>query len=437
MERTRTVFELDISVIGATIALAVIGILFVYSSGVASDGQVVSREYVRQIVWVGTGIILMIAVTFTDYRIFDGLAIWIYAAALLVLVFTLAFGRVVNGARSWIGVGSFGVQPSEFAKVATIMALARYYRGAGERRTTLIGFLSGGAITALPMVLVLAQPDLGTALVYIPIFLVTAFAAGTRIRYVVFVIVLGTLTTLSMAVPVWQEALFGKTQPWVAVMTDVAVMRFFLIGVGAALAIALAATVFLSRRVFYWVSYLLVLVGASLPVGYLARSVLQDYQVMRLIVFLDPYVDPRGAGWNIIQSVTAVGSGGPFGKGYLRGTQSHYRYLPQQSTDFIFSIIAEEWGFLGSTVLFVLIGVIVYRGIAIMARAKDHFAAFCAAGIVGMIFFHAVVNIGMAVGIMPITGIPLLLVSYGGSSLWTAMFAIGVLLSIHQHRYQY
>jgi rod shape determining protein RodA len=183
--------------------------------------------------------------------------------------------------------------------------------------------------------------------------------------------------------------------------------------------------------------YVLSMFLLALPVAYVARRVLQEYQIMRLIVFIDPYVDPRGAGWNIIQSVTAVGYGGLFGKGYLQGTQSHYQYLPQQSTDFIFSILAEEWGFVGVVVVILLFMIIIFRGIYIMASARDRFASIVSAGLVGLFFFHFMVNVGMAVGIMPITGIPLYLLSYGGSSLWTALLGVGMLMSIYQHRYQY
>jgi len=155
---------------------------------------------------------------------------------------------------------------------------------------------------------------------------------------------------------------------------------------------------------------------------------------MRLIVFLDPNVDPLGSGWNIIQSITAIGSGGPFGMGYLQGTQSHYRFLPQQSTDFIFSILSEEWGFLGGLVVFILYGTILARSLIIIKKTENNFGALVATGIAAMYFFHFMVNIGMVMGMMPITGIPLLFVSYGGSSLWTAMTASGLLMSINMRR---
>jgi rod shape determining protein RodA len=155
---------------------------------------------------------------------------------------------------------------------------------------------------------------------------------------------------------------------------------------------------------------------------------------MRLVVFLDPQIDPRGAGWHIIQSVTAVGSGGLLGKGFLRGTQSHYRYLPEQSTDFIFSILAEEMGFLGSLLVFGLFTLIILRALYIAYTSKDRFGTYVSVGVAAMVSFHVIQNIGMAIGVMPITGIPLFFLSYGGSSLWTALMSIGLLLSIHYRR---
>jgi rod shape determining protein RodA len=166
-------------------------------------------------------------------------------------------------------------------------------------------------------------------------------------------------------------------------------------------------------------------------------KVLKDYQIMRLIVFIDPSVDPQGNGWNIIQSVTAVGSGGVWGKGYLQGTQSHYRFLPQQSTDFIFSILAEELGFFGSVLVIALFALIIFRGLTMIFSSKDTFGSLVIAGVVGMFFFHLVVNIGMAIGIMPITGIPLFFLSYGGSSLWTALIGLSLIQNIYVRRYHY
>ena len=435
--KSRSIFEIDLYVAVATVTLVVVGILFIFSSGVTADGQIVSREYVRQIAWASSGLVLMILITFLDYRSLRQPAWVVFLAAVLLLIITLLFGRVVNGARSWIGVGNLGGQPSEFAKVALVLALARYFSDHRGRVKTVVGFLGGLGIALIPTVLVLAQPDLGSAMVYIPIFLIVAFAAGADSRHLSFIIGIGLFTVLFTVLPVWEQYLAGRSVPLIRALTSRDAMVFLLAGLGIAAGLAGIGLFATRHRIFFWVLFIMSMLLVAVPMAYIARSVLQDYQIMRLIVFVDPYVDPRGAGWNIIQSTTAVGSGGPFGKGFLQGTQSHYQYLPQQSTDFIFSILAEEWGFAGVFAVFALFAVILGRGVYIMASARDRFAALVVAGIVGMLLFHFIVNVGMAVGIMPITGIPLFLLSYGGSSLWTAMLGIGLIMSVYQHRYQY
>lgn len=354
----------------------------------------------------------------------------------MTLVGTLLFGRVVNGARSWIGIGELGVQPSEFAKIAMILFLASYL---DQRKATIRKpgtFAVALAIAGLPMGLVLLQPDLGTALVYMPILLVMAFVAGARPSYILFILGSGVLLVVFTVLPAWEQFIRDEDVALVRVLTD---SRLFVLVFGAFLVVAiigLFGVFVLKRRYFGWVTYAASIVSTALLGSITARQILKEYQLMRLIIFLDPNIDPRGAGWNIIQSVTAVGSGGITGKGWLEGTQSHLQYLPQQSTDFIFSILAEEWGFIGVLGVFAAYMVLMLRGLTICVKAKDNFAVYVGVGIVMMFFFHVAVNVGMAIGIMPVTGIPLFLLSYGGSSLWTALISIGLLMSIFQHRYR-
>jgi len=222
----------------------------------------------------------------------------------------------------------------------------------------------------------------------------------------------------------------------VILFTEQSIMTVISLTIAAVAVITLIGYLFTRKFYFYILTSFFTVTGISYFLSFFARKVLKEYQVMRLIVFLDPQVDPRGSGWNIIQSVTAVGSGGAFGKGYLKGTQSHYRYLPEQSTDFIFSIISEEIGFMGNLLIIVLFILIFWRCINIILKSQDLFGSLIAAGIVGMIFFHFMINIGMAIGIMPITGIPLVFLSYGGSSLWTALLGMGILLSVYHRRYK-
>jgi rod shape determining protein RodA len=190
-----------------------------------------------------------------------------------------------------------------------------------------------------------------------------------------------------------------------------------------------------AKSYFYWICYCSVIFIISLGVSFLAQKVLKQYQIMRLIVFLNPNVDPQGSGWHIIQSITAIGSGGAVGKGYLQGTQSHYRYLPEQSTDFIFSILSEEWGLVGGILVFALFLVILLRLIRIMQLTNDAFGSYIIAGLVSMYAFHFFINVGMTMGIMPITGIPLMFVSYGGSALLSAMTGVGLALSVHVRKF--
>jgi rod shape determining protein RodA len=191
---------------------------------------------------------------------------------------------------------------------------------------------------------------------------------------------------------------------------------------------------FSKNRYYYWISFFSAILTFSMIGSTAVGKVLKTYQIKRLIVFLDPNTDPLGAGWNIIQSKIAIGAGSVFGQGFLKGTQSHYRFLPQQSTDFIFSILSEEWGFAGGITVFILCLVILLRILVIVKNTTNFFGFEIAAGIFGMFFFHFFINVGMVMGIMPITGIPFLFLSYGGSSLWTAMISIGLLMGINQRR---
>jgi rod shape determining protein RodA len=190
------------------------------------------------------------------------------------------------------------------------------------------------------------------------------------------------------------------------------------------------------KKYYFWLSYVFSILDLSIGLAFAAHKVLKEYQIMRLMVFLNPNVDPQGAGWNVIQAVTAIGSGGLAGKGYLQGTQSHARFIPEQSTDFIFSIIAEEWGFIGGAILIALFGILLYRIVVLVETTKDRYSMLVCGGFFGMFFSHFMINIGMAIGIMPITGIPLYFISYGGSSLWAAMIALGFLLGISARRYR-
>ncbi|TFH04431.1 MAG: rod shape-determining protein RodA, partial [Spirochaetales bacterium] len=409
--RERSALGIDIFLIAATVALLAVGVLFIYSSGVTNTGVSFSQEWIRQLIWAALGMIVLVAVAIMDYARLRDLAVYLWVGLLAVLVVTLLFGRVVNGARSWIGVGDLGVQPSEFMKIVTILFLASHLDRSRRSIQDPIGFATSLGIAMIPMILILLQPDLGTALVYVPIFLFMAFAAGARPSYLIFILVTAVLLVIFTVLPAWEEIIAQRDIEVVNVLTDTRLFAYVLLAIGLIGILGIVGVFLLKRPWFRWITFTSGMLMLSLLGSVAGRKVLKDYQLMRLIVFLNPNVDPRGAGWNIIQSVTAVGSGGISGKGWLQGTQSHLQYLPQQSTDFIFSILAEEWGFVGALVVFSCFAVIIARGIIIAGKAKDSFAAYTAIGVVAMIFFHVAVNVGMAIGIMPITGIPLVLIS--------------------------
>jgi rod shape determining protein RodA len=431
-----SIFGFDFFLFISVQLLMVIGIFFIYSSGVNSNGIVVSSEYMKQIVWVISGDMLLLIVSFVDYKTFKVLSPWLYLIVLFLLLLTASFGQVVNGSRSWIGIGSLGIQPSEISKLTTILFLSSYLENNRNSIQSLKTFIISLLIIAIPMGLVLIQPDLGTAMVFIPIFIVIMYMAGGKSRYLVFLISTGLLTILFSMFPYYTMFISKSGSNSIIFFTDQKVMTVISLTVAAIAVISMVGYRFTRKGYFYMLSSLLTVTGISYVLSFFARKVLKEYQVMRLIVFLDPQVDPRGSGWNIIQSVTAVGSGGAFGKGYLQGTQSHYRYLPEQSTDFIFSIISEEIGFMGNLLIIILFSIIFWRCINIILKSRDLFGSLIASGMVGMIFFHFMINIGMAIGIMPITGIPLVFLSYGGSSLWTILFGIGILLSVYHRRYK-
>ncbi|MDR1987170.1 MAG: rod shape-determining protein RodA [Treponema sp.] len=433
--KVQDIWEIDFLLLCAAITLTVFGVLFIYSSGLSSSGTQSSTEYIRQIIWGASGLSLALTLAVIDYRRLYNLSPYLYLGTLGLLGYTCIFGHTVNGAKAWIGIGSFGIQPSEFTKITTILFLARYLEASKRNANSFIRFLLACLIVFTPMAVVLIQPDFGTSLVFIPILLVMTFIAGISIRYIIFLIAFIGLTAVFMVLPLWQDYIFKNALPSLMIITNlrfigITTLALFLIGI-----LALVGFLLYKKGYFFWIVYGVGILIFSLGASYMSHKVLKDYQLMRLIVFLNPDVDPRGAGWNIIQSITAIGSGGLWGKGYLAGTHSHYRFLPQQSTDFIFSIFSAEWGLMGGILVFALFLLISLRLVRIMKTAADPFGTYIAAGLSAMYSFHFLINVGMTMGIMPITGIPLLFMSYGGSAIISAMTGIGLGLSIYIRRF--
>ncbi len=427
----------DYFLILVVLCLVTIGILCIYSSSINSQGISVTNEYVKQIIWASIGFVFMIFITTYDYRKFESISLWGYIFLILILIYTLIFGRYVNGAKSWIGIGDFGVQPSEFGKIFFILYLAHYLNST-KNENQLKRFIFACGILCLPLGLILIQPDMGTASVYIPIFLLMCFFANIPLRYILYVLSFGLLTIFFAVLPVWNVEIAQNPVAAVSVLTN---MKFRIIIILAFLFITLIGIAF--RRYFhgpkyiFWISYVFSIITLALIFSLLLGKFLKDYQIKRLIVFLNPNTDPRGAGWNIIQSKIAIGAGGIFGRGYLNGSQSHLRFLPQQSTDFIFSIFSEEFGFAGGCVIFLLYLCIFIRILYIIKKCPNTYGIYIASGILAMFAFHFFINIGMVMGMMPITGIPLLFLSYGGSSLLTSMTCIGLVMNINYRRKEF
>jgi rod shape determining protein RodA len=433
--RLRDILAIDFLLFMASVILLLTGILFIYSSAVTSAGVLVSTEYLRQIIWAVAGIAAALLLALFDYKKLRDISLYLYLGTQAVLLFTLLFGYTTHGMTGWIRIGSFGIQPSEFAKITTIIFLARYLDDTKRSRGEFNRFFVSCIIIFIPMGLILIQPDFGTSLVFIPILLVMTFIAGVSLRYVLFLGIWILLTGLLTVLPLWQSFILHKTIPALVILTNPRLVAVLLLALGVIAGIAFFGYIKYKKRYFFWILYGVAIAAFSLGASFAARKVLKEYQIMRLIVFLNPDVDPRGAGWHIIQSITAIGSGGLAGKGYLQGTQSHYRYLPTQSTDFIFSIFSEEAGFMGGLLVFALFLIIVLRLFRIMKITADLFGSYLCAGLAGMFVFHFLVNVGMTMGIMPITGIPLTFMSYGGSALLSAMAGIGLALSVHVRRF--
>jgi rod shape determining protein RodA len=362
----------------AMVLLAAGSIAFIYSASYGGPGQPMPDYYKLQIVWFAIGLALFAVAAVVDYRLIcQWSSVW-YVVAIGLLVLVLVAGMKVYGARRWIGIGRLGIQPSEIAKLAVLVAVSYYlfHQTPEQRRswTTVFGTLG---IVAVPQALIFKQPDLGSVVILMVLAFALMFVAGVRVKHLLIVALVGIVVG----------------------------------GIGLSL---------------LW----------SRHEAATGRS---NYQKDRLLVFLHPDRDPLGAAWNLNQSLIAVGSGGLTGKGFLQGTQNSLGYLPRtvSPNDFLFSVIAEEKGFVGSVCVVGLFAVILFSGLRIAVEARDRLGMLLATGIVVLLFFHVFVNIGMTIGLMPVKGLPLPLLSYGGSFVMATMTALGLLQNIWIHRRAY
>jgi len=383
------------------VTLALFGVAMVYSAGqIDVPSAVTARAWRMQLVWLGISLVTLLIVVRLQLRWLEWVAPFAYFVGIGLLLLTLLIGTgagTAAGTRSWLRFGPVGIQPAQFANVATILMLGRVMGGWTEAPHSLTALWKPLTIVAIPMMLVMAQPDLGTAMVFGGMLLATLFWAGTP-----------------------PGLLFLLISPVVALFLSFQVNWFFVY-----MPLLIAFVYF--YRLQLWEGALIVI--ANLAAGTVALPLwnsLEDYQRNRFIVFLDPYIDPRGAGYQHIQSRIAIGSGGLLGKGFGDGSQKRLAFLPEQHTDFIYAVVGEELGFIGAGILILVYAAVLWRLARLAERAPDPFAGIIVFGIFGAWFTHILVNVGMTLGVMPITGIPLPFLSYGGSFLLATFIALGL-----------
>lgn len=395
--------RLDPVVLGATVLLIAAGLLSIFS---ATHNAALIVKFQKQVFWTILGLLSVGLILLAPARFFHYSAWMLYGVSLFLLLLVLFFGKTVSGNAGWFGIGGFGIQPSEFAKITTILALARFLSDSTTSLRSLLDLAKSLGIVLAPWVLIFLQPDFGTGLVFWAIYIAMLFWAGAELVLL--------LTLLS---------------PILIMVLSVLDLWYFL---GAAILVSGLFYV-LKRNLGVALMFLAINLALGFGVQYLYDH-LPDYQKARVAVFFDPSQAPLSAGYNVIQSKVAIGSGGLTGKGYLHGSQTQLRFVPEQWTDFIFCVPAEEFGFIGGALILLLFGALALRGLQMARNIDFRFSSLVILGVVAMLVFHVFINVGMTVGLLPVIGIPLPFMSYGGSFFLTSCFAIGIVLHAWMHR---
>ena len=350
----------DWLIFSLSLIISLIGVMEIYS---ATQHQASESFYVKQLCFLGLSLVVMFIISYVNYHSLTEHAPYIYLGVIIALILVLITAPVISGTRGWIPIGTLKLQPSEFSKVAVVLALSRFLCEVREKFLTFAHIVKACLIVTLPIGLILLQPDLGSAITFVPLLLVGLFLGGLRFRWIMCGILFSSLITVTG----WYN--------------------------------------------------------------------LKEYQKERIYTFLEPGNDPQGWGYHSIQSRVAVGSGGIFGKGVTQGTQTALGFLPEPHTDFIFSVTGEELGFVGSVTILGLYFLMIMRAVHIAQTARDKLGIYLTLGSISVIMFHIFVNVGMVLGIMPITGIPLPLMSYGGSSMLSTFILLGLIANVRMHRY--
>ncbi len=454
--------------VGIYLVMVILGWINIYAAVFDEQHESIldlSQRYGKQLIWIIAAFVLATAIFLIDTKFYSFFAYIIYALAILLLIGVLAFGEQIHGARSWFRIGSFHLQPAEFAKIATSLALAKYLSSYNLKIKSFHATVRILAIIFFPALLIAIQPDLGSALVFLT-FILVAYREGFSDvllilgivlavlfflsllldQFIIFLIILGLallmywilsssrkttfLAGILIAVPAGILYLLSR-------MDLITINRYYMILLAASTALPFYLIYAYRKRIRNIYLILLLVVGSSaftFSVDYVFHNVLKEHQQHRVNIMLGLESDPLGLGYNVNQSKIAIGSGGFAGKGFLQGTQTKFDFVPEQSTDFIFCTVGEEWGFIGTSMVIGLFVLLLTRLIKIAERQRSDFSRIYGYGVVSVLFFHFAVNISMTIGLLPVIGIPLPFFSYGGSSLWAFTILLFILVRLDATR---
>jgi len=408
--------HIDWVMVGLFLVLVLMGWFNIYAAVFNDEHRSIfdmTQNYGKQTIWIAGAIFLALMILVIDGKFYAAFSYPIYGVMILLLLSTFAFARDVKGSYGWIDIGSFKLQPAEFAKFATNMALAKYLSVLDIKMKDLKTKVVSLMIIGLPAAIVLLQNDTGSALVFGSFFFLL-YREGLSGNILLMGLLIGALFVLTLLVK-----------------------KFVLIGIIVGIGLLLFFLVRKSRKnIVVLVSGVLIAASIVFSVDYVYNHVLQLHQRTRIDVLLGKQTDLKGAGYNVNQSKIAIGSGGFFGKGFLQGTQTKYDFVPEQSTDFIFCTVGEEWGFLGSLLVIGLFMCLLTRIVFVAERQRSQYSRIYGYGVACILFIHLLINIGMTIGLAPVIGIPLPFFSYGGSSLWSFTILLFVFIRLDAYRLQ-
>lgn len=408
--------NIDWILVGLFLVMVIFGWMNIYAAVFNDEHKNIfdfSQNYGKQGIWIVCSFLIALMVLVIDGKFYAAFSYAIYGAMLLLLLSTFAFARDVKGSYGWIDIGSYKLQPAEFAKFATNMALAKYLSTLDIRMQDFRTKIMSAIIIGIPAVIILLQNDTGSALVF-GAFILVLYREGLSGNVLLLGLISGALFVLALLV---SNAIL-----------------FSIIGVIALIFMLLVRRT--RKNIIIIVSGALVAMSIVFSVDYFYHKVLQEHQRTRIDVLLGKEVDLKGAGYNVNQSKIAIGSGGIFGKGFLQGTQTKYDFVPEQSTDFIFCTVGEEWGFLGSVLVIGLFVALLARIIYVAERQRSAYTRIYGYGVACILFVHLMINIGMTIGLAPVIGIPLPFFSYGGSSLWSFTILLFIFIRLDAYRLQ-